>query len=217
MPKMKNYKNWSNKANIKLRYLKRIKKTKFFPLKSCSKTRLVKQKKVLKYFRNSLGRRNILKSLYDDILKFHSIKQKKKYFLKNDKKTIYLIKPQFKINILLYFLNFFSSSHETKEFIKKEKIYINNKKIKGKYFLSCNVEDIVNIGKNIYIKQNFFKKNNKKKNFYSYISTFTEIDYFSNNLIILQKLKDFNVEDLNWNHKKYIEIRSLEYTHLNSL
>lgn len=140
-----------------------------------------------------------LKRLYYHFYNF-SVKNKylkKNYFL-NAKKykqnlfvntSLLLLKPKFRLDILLWSLGFFNSIYESRNFIYNKYIILNS-------INYTQVNKIVNIGDIITVnlkptKHLNFKENNSKKIMISKnFNFFCEIDYYTKNIIIINSFSN---------------------------
>ena len=107
----------------------------------------------------------------------------------------YLVKPLFRIDILLSRLHLFSSSYQARQFISNGYVKVNEKKVSGN--LSLKKGDIISfnfskIQSNLNFL-NFFQRLLNNNLFYSFI----EIDYYTKTIVILKNVGDITVYDLN--------------------
>ncbi len=98
-----------------------------------------------------------------------------------------LFKTEYRIDILLWRLNFFRSWFLTGNEIKNNIVLLNNRKLTFIHFLKCG--DIVYIPRCLLIK--FLKKSTRPAIMY----TFIEVDYYTNTIIIIKDLKYLNKKD----------------------
>lgn len=131
---------------------------------------------------------NLKNSLYQFFDGGLSIKYlKKQCFLK--KKVVYnfLIKPYYKLDILLWKLKFFSSIRQAHQNIKSKKILVNTKVVNNNFFLKKG--DIIHIlNKNINLVKNYGLST-------SFILSFCDVDLYSYKVIILKDLDTINEKD----------------------
>ena len=140
----------------------------------------VKQHYKLKY-----QKKRILESLFT--WGFHF---KKKKFLTNKKDILasYLVQPLFKIDILLWYLNFFQSLYKVRQYINSSCILVNNKSISSNYILKCGDVITLNYDKfdwNRFSFDMYCNKYIKDMTFFSFV----EIDQYTKTIVIV---KDFN-------------------------
>lgn len=150
----------------------------------------------LKHFRGV-----VLKNFFDCLLDkaFSMLFLKKLKFLNQKKiKTfdniIYVLKPQYRIDIFFWHLKFFSSSYQARQMIKNKKITVNGKTIHPNYFLKKG--DVISFDSLSYHLQSNFKTflgnswNNTK------ILSFAEIDYYTNTVVILKNYKELTEKNI---------------------
>ncbi len=141
-------------------------------------------------FRNLLQTKRLLYAVFNKALKIKFWQQLQQQKWKRlDYVTTFLIKPYFKVDILLWSLDFFISTRDAKKAILNKKIYLNNKLLKSNSFLKKG--DVILLKKlpNIKTKQNKFT-NDKK------IMSFLEIDYYTNTVIITKDYKSLTNADI---------------------
>ena len=146
---------------------------------------------------------NITASLDDRI----STKSFKKFIYSKQNKFLYnafifntIIKPLYKLDLLLWKLNFFKSSYEAKQFINNKNLLVNNKEISSCLLLKAG--DII-------------KFKNPNKIIFNTLNPiflhFVEVDYYTKSLIVLKNFSNFNNDDYtlflndSLNIKKFID------------
>lgn len=102
----------------------------------------------------------------------------------------FLIKKNFRIDLLLWKLQIFKSSYESRQCIKSNFVLINNKPTVESYIVKKG--DIIKLNKSFLLAINSQFKNNSKINF---IFSYIEIDYYTNCIIVIKDLKNFSKED----------------------
>lgn len=118
----------------------------------------------------------------------------------------FLIKPNYRQDIILWYLNFFENIIVSKFFIKQGAILINNKRIRGCTFI--NKGDVLCVEKHIPNIKNLRKKYYKSKKLFSFI----ELDYYTNTVIIVKSeqelwLSDFSLISQSRKHLKFLKCR----------
>lgn len=109
------------------------------------------------------------------------------------------IKPELRLDILLWRLKFFSSPYLARFAIQKKLILINNytvNKIFSKYYFKIfiNKGDIISLSSNL----KYDYKKNLNTYFRSlYLPTFFELDYYTNTIILLKSVPILNFKDIN--------------------
>lgn len=206
----KKYKNWS-KINVNV--------SSFFPLRilKFKKTKWKKIKKVLlkarskcffsdhavqvvptktwdrikNYYKTQLRFNLSLKKRYDCNLQGgkKGISNEKSYIINN------FIRNEYRLDVLLYTLNFFTSIYQARQSIKNGLVLINNKPS-----MSENVAliqgDIICLLRD---KHNLPQTTKKELKF-----SFLEIDYYTQTFIILKNLNTINYQDIIYNFSEKI-------------
>lgn len=163
-------------------------------------------------YRNSVKLKRNLYSLFDNSVTNSFFKKSlalKKNFSTEEIIRICLLKLEFRLDILLWRLNFFSSSFQARQSISENEIIINNKKVLGNIFLKKG--DIIYFNTSKSLTQ--FKINNFLNNYSinEVFQTFIEVDYYSKTIVIIKDFKDLNVEDLNILMPKHFDIKKFLY------
>jgi ribosomal protein S4 len=171
------------------------------------KARSKKWEKLNLYYKEGLLLKRAILLNFDNSL---SIKYFKKHLLKKSLTTLNvflktLIKPFFKLDILLWKLCFFNSTFEAKQAFLNNQISINSVKIKKTLFLSKG--DIIKLG--------FLNKKIRPLNL-NFLNSFIEVDYYTNTIVILKDLEEINVNDTHFFFKENIPLKKfLDYVRLN--
>jgi ribosomal protein S4 len=119
-----------------------------------------------------------------------------------------LLKPEFKLSILLWKLNFFSSSFQASQAISEKKIYINGIPVKTNFSLLKG--DIIHLRAEIYKKNNDVRKS---KIFFSpsdTILSFVELDYYSNAVVIVKNLEELSDQDLYFIKQEFYNLKKIK-------
>lgn len=135
---------------------------------------------VCNYFDNAVGAKHINRSLKDS--KNHQLQDN---FLEC------VVKPEFRIDILLARLGFFATSFQARQYIFSGNVFVNDKVVSGNFFVKKG--DLISISNSI--------KPNVGKNFKCLsptkrVLTFAEIDYYTNTVVITKNLNDLHLEDI---------------------
>ena len=167
--------------------------------------------KVKNYYRDGIQFKTRVLSMYDNSFTINFFK---KEILLNKKKTIKdtllfgFIKPEFRIDILLWRLNFFSSSFQARQSINEGEIKLNNKKILGNVFLkkgdiisfsSCKSLSSSNI-------TNIFSKlfNN------DIFCTFIEVDFYTQTIVIIKNFEELTADDFSLFLTEYFDLKKFK-------
>jgi len=143
-------------------------------------------------FKDKLKMRKYLLSLFDNSIDFEiekSFKMRKEIILH------FLIKPYYRLDLLLWSLDCFRTSFESRQKITSKKIFVNGEIGKSNYFVKKG--DIISFSS---IKGKGKVRNNFIKNSECYLKndcffTFVEMDYYSNNIVILKDLLELSEDD----------------------
>lgn len=118
-----------------------------------------------------------------------SYKKQKLYFFK-DLILNFLLKKIFRVDLLLWKLQIFNSSYESRQFINNNHILVNNKPTYDSYVLKKG--DVIKLKTSNLVDFSFLYKIKPKVNFlYSYL----EIDYYTNCIVVIKDLENFSKED----------------------
>jgi len=181
---LKQWKNWK----LKIFDLKKVSvKSRPFP-------------KVRKTYSTGLMLRRSLGHYTGDSI---NLKFLKKYcYEKNPSMLGLLIKPLYKVDILLWKLQWYKSIQEVRQDIRNRLICVNNSRLIQPCFLERG-DMITFLNDRPYIR-NLFRV---KPFFYS----FCEVDYYSQTIIIIKNQKDFLSRDILLLFKKNVNVKHLFY------
>lgn len=104
-----------------------------------------------------------------------------------------LLQPEFRLDILLWKLNFFRSSYQASQAISDRKVNVNGSFRRGAYFLRKG--DIISFNSKFRAECLNLKESKSSFFFSKVISTFVEVDYYSNCVVVLKDVKDLSLED----------------------
>jgi len=179
---------------------KKLKKKIFFKLTTIKMSRFWLKTK--RYFKKALISKNYYNQRFDFSLSSKYLKKSLFSSKKLDLNFVFqncLIKPELKLTILLWRLNFFRTSFDTQNFLKKDKVILNNKLWKNENY-------VLQKGDTILLPKSFNIRYNKKlkiksRLFYNYI----DIDFFSNTIVILKSFSELSNENffLELDNKKF--------------
>lgn len=162
-------------------------------------------------FRNEFQLKRFLINSFDSSVKISNLKKSLKVSSKKITKELlinYLVKPLFRLDILLTRLYLFSSSYQARQFISNGSVKVNNKKVLGNFSVSKG--DIISFD---------FSNFNKNLDFSTVVTTFlnnelfysfVEIDFYTKTLIILKNPQDLILEDLNLLIINHFDIQKLK-------
>lgn len=165
--------------------------------------------KIKKYYKKGLETKNLLNSLYENTITPQDIsKNITKTLIKKNLVSNILLKPQFRIDILLWKLNFFSSSYESKQIINNNVVLVNGFSVKSNFFLKKG--DVISFTYELESKKYFFnciKKYSLHENFL----TFVEIDYYTKTIIVLKDFFELDYQDFSLISNEYLNTKRLNY------
>lgn len=151
--------------------------------------------------------KNYFDCLFDQGFSFLFFKNLKNLNKKLDKMleySIYIMKPEFRIDVFLWRLNFFSSSYHSKQSIFTKKITVNGENTHSNYFLKRG--DIIYIDNSAYHFYNTFKHLSSSKSNKLRFFTFIEIDYYTNTIIILKNYYELTENDIRLYISNYSDV-----------
>jgi len=167
--------------------------------------------KVNNYYKDGIQLKKFVLSSFDNSLNIAFFKKEilnKKNTFSKDILVNCLIKPKFRIDILLWNLNFFSSVFQARQAINEGEILINSKKVLGNTFLQKG--DVI---------QFFTKKLEKKNNLTNTLTKnllndniypFVEIDFYTKTIIVLKNIEELTLDDLNILSPEYFDIKKFK-------
>lgn len=165
--------------------------------------------KVKRYYKKGLETKNLLYSIYENNLTVKDInKSLDKTLIKKNLVNNVLLKPQFRIDILLWKLKFFSSSYEAKQAVSNCFVSINGSSVKSNFFVKKG--DVITFKDAIQAEKFFFncvKKYSLNENF----STFVEVDYYTKTIIVLKDCCELDYQDFVLIINEYLNTKRLSY------
>ena len=158
-------------------------------------------------FKNVLDTKKSFSSLYNNTVKFE----------KTDKLTtkvglyaFHVIKPLYRIDILLWYLNYFVSSSDARQNIHNRKVFVNGKIAKVNYFLKKG--DVISLSKSpAFEKKRSYSRVRRKYKTNKLIFSFIEHDCYSNTILIIKDLFDLSSDDFRLLVEKHIKVQDLMY------
>lgn len=164
-----------------------------------------------KSYKNGLELKRYYYHIFDNVIRNKTLKriylhESKKYkennFINN---SLYLIKPNFRLDILIWILGFANSVYEARNLIVSKNLYLNNNRNPNPNNQLKN-GDIVSLN---FRKDLTFKKiDKKKKNFQNKFAFFCEIDYYTKSIVMVSDFSNMlkSYENPQVFHKK-LDIR----------
>lgn len=160
------------------------------------------------YFRDGIQLKRYLMNSYDASIKTAFLKKGSE-----KKKTVkslllnFLVKPVYRVDILLSRLHFFYSLYQTRQFIKYGIILINGKKVDISYVLKKG--DVISFNLKKTYKHLKFKEISTKFLNNNAIYSFIELDLYTNSLVILKDIDELTQGDLNLLVTDYFDLYKL--------
>ena len=191
--------------------LKKRRATKFVNTASI-KAFYKKWEKIDTYYKEGNQLKNNIFNFFDKSISVSELKRNlRNSTLSSTNRGMYLyalLKPEFRIDILLWRLNFFQSSYQARQAINEKKVYVNGKTLKGNFVLSKG--DMISFGDKYNIE--FLNVRERKKRFLSthILLTFLEVDHYSNNIIIVKDLEDLTNDDFYLLLKDYHNLKAIK-------
>ena len=165
--------------------------------------------RVKKYYKKKLETKNLLHCIYENNLKSKDItKNLSGTLVKRNLINNTILKPQFRVDILLWKLNFFSSSYESNQAVNSGFVFINGVNVKSNFFLKKG--DVITF-KRGYNSDSFFYNCVKKYALHENFLTFIEIDYYSKTAIVLKNYYELDYQDFLFLINEYLNIKRLSY------
>ncbi len=170
---------------IKKNFAKTLNRKKFSNTNKI-KIRFLSYKRKKQNFKNNLKSKQLLYQIFLDSFNFKLFRkivlsEKKRKNIKLNVLLSLFLKIEYRIDVALSKLFFFSSLLEARNYIKNGNVLVNNKKVVQNYFLKEG--DVVQIKNDSLNSTKKILSRNKKT---SYFHTFFEIDYYTKTFIVLK-------------------------------
>lgn len=168
--------------------------------------------RVEKYYENGRRIKNAVSSLFDRTLStsFYrkTLNSRYKSCLISQIYCNTLIRPEFRLDILLWRLNFFRSCYQASQAISEKKVKVNGKRIKGNYYLTRG--DIITFSSSRPLGALSVKNVSSNFLFSKKFSTFVEVDYYSNCIVVLKSFDDLGLEDFYLLVKEHYSLKKIK-------
>ena len=159
-----------------------------------------------KVFGIKLQTKKYVSSLYDNTIKVNWDHKEK--FRKNSICNV-IAKPMYRMDIILWYLNFFSSAAAAKQFLNSKGVFVNNKPVGSNYILkqgdvlSFDLPDsIQTLNSYKTIKSKFLKSR--------HLFPYLEYDYYSNSFFVLKSWNQLTQNDLTLMFKENRKIKYIK-------
>jgi len=148
-----------------------------------------------RFFKTKQQTKKYISSLFEKTINF---RKKNNYKDRLSSVSSYIIKPYYRIDILLWYLKFFPSSVEAKTFLNGRNVLVNDRVIGSNYELKKG--DVVTL--------NYFNLTSEiaERNEYYYIRRkfkkssaffpFLEVDYYTNKIVVLKDWNELSISEL---------------------
>lgn len=167
--------------------------------------------RVQKYYKKGFQNRNMLCSIYDSSIKFKTLRKNlpSKGLKKKDIISHYLIKPQYKLDILLWTLYFFPTVYAARQTISNRQVLLNGRSVKSNLLLKKG--DVISFKS--WEKKNdlFFNESTKKYYLSEKFITFLEVDYYTKTIVILKNFDELSSKDKYILIADFVQLKNLHY------
>jgi ribosomal protein S4 len=165
--------------------------------------------KIKNYYKNSNYTKILLSNTFGNSVNIKKITKKKISDLSKKKFFLnFLIKPQYRLNILLWNLYFFSTPHQANQQLLNKQILVNGKAVNSNILLRKG--DIISFLRNTHCR--FFKSFSKKCSPVEYFLTFIEVDYETETIIVIKDFSELSTNDLYFLMTNSFALRNLTYS-----
>jgi ribosomal protein S4 len=167
--------------------------------------------KTKNYFKQGVKARNNFNAYFDNsVTTKHLITT-----LKNSKNMVSqqilldcLIKPEYRVDILLWRLKFFNSSYQARQAINNKLILVNGKYVSSNLFLKRG--DLVTFVDSIGLNHLNLNNNRKYLTLSKTILTFAEVDFYTNTIVIVKDLSELHLEDIHLLNADFYDLKKIK-------
>lgn len=163
--------------------------------------------KLRAHYKKGLQIKNNLRKKFDDSLQYHFFKKTMRSQKNQQLKNIVLlnlVKPLFKIDILLWCLNLYTSSYQARQAINCRNVWVNAKNVLGNHYLKKGDVVVIKSSKDFSISNILFKKS-----LHNFFLPFIEIDYYTRTFVVVKDLNEISSEDLYLVASHYFDFKKL--------
>jgi len=148
-----------------------------------------------RFYKTKQQTRKYIASLYENTIDF-----RKKSTCKDRLSSVssYIIKPYYRIDILLWYLKFFPSSVEARIFINGRNVVVNDRVVFSNYELKKGdviTLNYLNITPEIAERNEYYLIKRKFKRSSAFFP-FLEVDYYTNKIIVLKEWNELSISEL---------------------
>lgn len=191
---------WQN-LKLKIRDLNKEKKFFIDPLITKLSTRFIYR--LNKDYYSKLEIKRFLSCLFDKNLRD---KRKHLFVKKNLLISKYLLHPFYQIDVLLWYLNLFSSVYKTRQLIHSGYLKVNNKSVKPNYILKKG--DVISVNQKFREQYNLDTLNSLYFENILFL-TFIEVDFYTKTITIVKNCEELSLDDCKLLIDQYINIYRL--------
>lgn len=161
----------------------------------CLKVKFKHWVKLRSYYKSSLVTKMLFKQLFDSSIKLSMLAKKNDKAVFHTKFINFLVRPYFKLDVLLWKLHFFFSCYEARQYINEGLVLVNNKRVKSNFFVKKGdivqvlIENCMNSTSQKIILQGLCTQCD------STFLSFVEVDYYSKSLVVVKDLTELSKED----------------------
>lgn len=153
-------------------------------------------------YKSSWSTKNNLNLYFNN--SFKNIFWKKALLKKNtmNKRTLFLsclVYPEFKLDMLLYRLEFYNSNFQARQSIQNNEISVNGKRVSGNYVLKKG--DVISFAKD----KNFLSLQNPTKLF-----PFLEIDFYTKTIVVLVNWQDLKFDECYYFTNQFFDLQKFK-------
>jgi len=164
--------------------------------------------RIKKSYQNKLKLNHHLLQLFDNANKRIEQKRKKLLFKQTQLVDFFnylVIKPEFKINILLWRLNFFQTPYAAQQSINNKEILLNGKSIKSNVFLKKG--DVLTLPFSSFSNLFAFRKTLKNHSLSNFFNTFLEVDHYTKTIVMIKSFNSLNSSDFSLLNRYFFDLK----------
>ena len=164
--------------------------------------------RIKKSYQNKLKLNHHLLQLFDNANKRIEQKRKKLLFKQTQLVDFFnylIIKPEFKINILLWRLNFFQTPYAAQQSINNKEILLNGKSIKSNVFLKKG--DVLTLPFSSFSNLFAFRKTLKNHSLSNFFNTFLEVDHYTKTIVMIKSFNSLNSSDFSLLNRYFFDLK----------
>jgi len=159
--------------------------------------------KVSRAYKERLKSYSFLSAVFDNSIKLKRLKAQSNVKVRKEMYQKYLYENYYKVCSLLWLSNYYASSFESRQKIASRSIFVNDKIAAPNSLLKNG--DIISVVDNTINIDKVIKKYNPTLS----MLTHTEVDYYSQNLILTKDISDLSEEDFFLLTLDYVNVQNL--------